>query len=65
VFQEGTGALVEPGNVNALRDALAPLVASEAARDAAGRRGLEAVPRFGWDRVARTTVEVCERVLAR
>lgn len=64
VFQVGTGALVEPGNVEALRGALVPLVASEAARAEAGRRGLEAAPRFGWDRVARTTVEVCERVLA-
>ncbi len=64
VFQEGTGALVEPGDVGALHDALAALVDSDAARAAAGVRGLEAAPRFGWDRVARTTVDACERVLA-
>nr|NIP36676.1 glycosyltransferase family 1 protein [Thermoplasmata archaeon]NIS13817.1 glycosyltransferase family 1 protein [Thermoplasmata archaeon]NIS21667.1 glycosyltransferase family 1 protein [Thermoplasmata archaeon]NIT79259.1 glycosyltransferase family 1 protein [Thermoplasmata archaeon]NIU50699.1 glycosyltransferase family 1 protein [Thermoplasmata archaeon] len=35
----------------------------EGARRAAGTKGLETAPRYGWDRVASTTVEVCERVL--
>lgn len=64
VFQAGTGALVRPGSAEALRSALEPFVGSDAVRALAGRKGLEAAPRFGWDRVARTTVEVCERVLA-
>ncbi len=63
VYEPGTGAIVDPGDVEALRDALHTLVGDEGARDAAGRRGSGTAPRFGWDRVARTTAEVCRRVL--
>jgi len=65
VFEPGTGALVPPGDASALRDALAPLVADPSAREAAGRKGLATAPRYGWDRVAKTTVDMCARVLAR
>ncbi|UCC92550.1 MAG: glycosyltransferase family 4 protein [Thermoplasmata archaeon] len=64
VYEPGSGALVSPGDVAGIRDALTLLVEDEAARRAAGAKGLETAPAFGWDRVARTTVEVCERVLA-
>ena len=63
VYEPGTGAIVDPGDVGALRDALGTLVADEGAREAAGRKGSDTAPRYGWDRVARTTVDVCRRVL--
>jgi glycosyltransferase involved in cell wall biosynthesis len=64
VYEPGTGALVQPGDVAGLHEALEHLVDDETARKAAGSKGLETAPRYGWDRVARTTVEVCEEVLA-
>ena len=63
VYEPGTGALVPPGDVAAIREALSLLVDDEGARRAAGAKGLSTAPRFGWDRVARTTAEVCQRVL--
>ncbi len=63
VYEPGTGALVQPGDVAALHDALSLLVEDEEARRAAGAKGLETARRYGWDRVASTTVEVCQRVI--
>ena len=63
VYEPGTGALVPPGDVAALRDALSLLVEDGGARRAAGAKGLETAPRYGWDRVASTTAQVCHRVL--
>jgi glycosyltransferase involved in cell wall biosynthesis len=63
VYEPGTGALVQPGDVDGLREALAHLVDDEAARRAAGAMGLKTAPNFGWDRVASTTVDVCRKVL--
>jgi glycogen(starch) synthase len=64
VFEPGTGELVEPGEVGAIREALGRLLEDEAARGRAGRIGLETVGRYGWDTVAKVTIEVCEGVLA-
>jgi glycosyltransferase involved in cell wall biosynthesis len=64
VYEPGTGALVQPGDVPAIHGALERLVEDEKARKEAGRKGLETAPRYGWDRVARTTAEVCEKVLS-
>jgi 1,4-alpha-glucan branching enzyme len=63
VFEPGTGALVPPGDVPALREALQHLVEDRTTREAAGRRGLETAPRYGWDRVAEATIAACETVL--
>ena len=63
VYEPGTGALVPPGDVAALREALASLVEDDVTRRAAGAKGLETAPRYGWDRVASTTARVCQRVL--
>jgi glycosyltransferase involved in cell wall biosynthesis len=63
VYEPGTGALVPPGDAAAIHDALVDLVEDGTARREAGQKGLETAPRYGWDRVAITTVEVCRRVL--
>jgi glycogen(starch) synthase len=63
VYEPGTGALVKPGDVAGLHEALERLLEDEAARRAAGAKGLETAPRFGWDVVASTTAQVCQRVL--
>jgi glycosyltransferase involved in cell wall biosynthesis len=63
VYEPGTGALVQPGDVAGLHEALQHLVDDEAARKAASAKGLETAPRYGWDVVASTTVDVCQRVL--
>jgi glycosyltransferase involved in cell wall biosynthesis len=63
VYEPGTGALVPPGDVAALREALSRLVEDGDARRTAGAKGLETAPRYGWDRVATTTAQVCQRVL--
>jgi glycosyltransferase involved in cell wall biosynthesis len=63
VYEPGTGALVPPDDVPALREALSRLVEDDAARRAAGAKGLETAPRYGWDVVASTTADVCRRVL--
>jgi glycosyltransferase involved in cell wall biosynthesis len=65
VFEPGTGALVEPGDVPAMREALGRLVEEPGARRAAGEKGLETAPRYGWDKVAKATVDLGEDVLAR
>jgi glycosyltransferase involved in cell wall biosynthesis len=64
VFKEGTGALVEPDDVEGTREALRSLVEDEGVRSAAGRKGLETAPNYGWDKVAAATVQVCEDVLS-
>jgi len=64
VYEPGTGALVPPGDVTAIHDALELLAEDGEARKDAGAKGLGTAPRYGWDRVASTTVEVCQRVLA-
>lgn len=63
VFEPGTGALVQPGDVPAIHEALERLVEDEGAREAAGRKGLETAPRYGWEKVAEATLAACERVL--
>jgi 1,4-alpha-glucan branching enzyme len=63
VFEEGTGALVEPGDAEGLREALRVFVDDPGARERAGARGLATAPRYGWDAVAEATVGVCEAVL--
>lgn len=63
VYEPGTGALVQPGDVDGLHRALEQLVDDEGVRRAAGAKGRETAPRYGWDRVARTTIEVCQRIL--
>ncbi len=63
VYEPGTGALVRPGDAAGLHEALERLVEDETARRAAGAKGLETAPRFGWDVVASTTAQVCQRVL--
>jgi glycogen(starch) synthase len=63
VFEPGTGALVEPGDVEGIRDALRELVDDEGARGRAGDVGLATAPRYGWDKVAEETVAICETVV--
>jgi glycogen(starch) synthase len=63
VFEPGTGTLVEPGDVEGIREALRRLVDDEEARRRAGEVGLATAPRYGWDKVADSTVEICEAVL--
>jgi glycosyltransferase involved in cell wall biosynthesis len=63
VYEPGTGSLVQPGDVAAIQGALEGLVEDDMAREEAGRKGMATAPRYGWDRVAKTTIDVCERVL--
>ena len=65
VFEPGTGALVEPGDVEGIREALRGLVEDEGARRRAGEVGLATAPRYGWDRVAEATVAICGEIIER
>ena len=58
-----TGRLVRPGAIDAFADALAHYCLDAAARKAAGRAGLEASRRYGWDDVNQELVDAYWRVI--
>ena len=68
VIEETAGAaaarLVAPTDAEALASALAELLADEAARAELSAAGRERAREFTWERTARLTAEVYERVLA-
>jgi glycosyltransferase involved in cell wall biosynthesis len=54
--------LVDPGDVDAIADAMQRLVTDEALRAALVARGFENVKRFSWEKCARETLAVLESV---
>src|SRR4051812_34113076 len=64
VMSEDTGMLVPPGDVDALVDAVAELLANEARRRGLGANArVVAQENYGWDRIAARLVDVYERAL--
>jgi phosphatidylinositol alpha-mannosyltransferase len=64
VVTEGTGALVPPGDAEALAETVAALLADEPARAERGRAARErAVSEYAWTLLARRLVECYRRVL--
>jgi len=57
-YASGVAELVAPGDVDALRDALARVLHDAALRRELRARGPERARMFGWDRGARTMVEL-------
>ena len=61
-----TGRLVEPGDAQALADALRPLLASPARRTEMGERGRQRVlARFSWSVLVERTIELYAELLRR
>ena len=61
-----TGRLVEPGDAEALADALRPLLAAPAARTAMGERGRQRVlSHFAWSVLVERTIELYAELLRR
>ena len=66
VVTEETGALVPPGDPEALAEAIAALLADEPARVERGRAARErAKSEYAWPLLARRLADCYERVLAR
>ena len=66
VVTEETGALVPPGDAEALATTIAALLEDEPARVERGRAARErAVTEYAWPRLARRLADCYERVLAR
>jgi glycosyltransferase involved in cell wall biosynthesis len=57
------GVLVDPYNTEAISQALAELLQSQAQRDELARRGLERARHFTWPQVADQTVRVYQKIL--
>jgi glycosyltransferase involved in cell wall biosynthesis len=57
------GVLVDPYNTEAISQALAELLESQARRDELARRGLERARRFTWPQVAEQTVRVYQQIV--
>jgi glycosyltransferase involved in cell wall biosynthesis len=57
------GLLVDPYDAQAICEALAELLESQARRDELGRRGLERARRFTWPQVAEQTVRVYKQIV--
>ena len=65
IDHDKTGWLVEPGNAQALADAICKLSDDKALRDRLGAAGRESVlKRFNWRKAAEETLAVYERLLA-
>jgi glycosyltransferase involved in cell wall biosynthesis len=65
VLTEETGALVPPGDVDALVEKIAALLADEPARAERGRAARErATSEYAWPLLARRLADCYERVLA-
>jgi glycogen synthase len=63
---DSTGRLVEPGDTEAIVEAVSELVGSGALRRKLGRAGQErALERFAWPAIARKTIALYEELLAR
>jgi glycosyltransferase involved in cell wall biosynthesis len=58
----GASILIEPSSVDAIADAVAALARDEAFRNERIQRGLQRGAEFSWDRTARETLAVFERV---
>jgi glycosyltransferase involved in cell wall biosynthesis len=58
-----TGRLVRPGAIDAFAEALAGYCADPTTRAAAGRAGIAASARYGWDEVNQALVEGYIRVI--
>jgi glycosyltransferase involved in cell wall biosynthesis len=56
----GAALLVDPDDVEGLRDAIRRLAAEPGLREELVRRGLEVVSSFSWDETARATVAAYE-----
>jgi glycosyltransferase involved in cell wall biosynthesis len=57
------GSLVDPYDTDAISNALAELLESQARREELSRRGLVRAQRFTWHQVAEQTVQVYRRVV--
>jgi glycosyltransferase involved in cell wall biosynthesis len=65
VFVEGTGFLVPPRDVNALKEKILLLAREKRLRERMGRRAREeAVRRYSWKQIADRTLEVYNEVLS-
>jgi glycosyltransferase involved in cell wall biosynthesis len=65
VVTEETGALVPPGDVDAIAETIAALLADEPARAERGRAARErALSEYAWPLLARRLADCYERVLA-
>jgi len=60
----GAALLVDPDDVDALRDAMRSVADDEALREELTRRGAEVVSGFSWDETARATVAAYEELAA-
>jgi glycosyltransferase involved in cell wall biosynthesis len=63
-FAAGAAVLVPPGDTDALRDALAAVLADPAKRAELRRLGPQRAARFSWDAAADATVDVWKRAAA-
>ena len=63
VHEGVTGRLVRPGAIDGFADALADYCQSEPLRAAAGKAGVEASLRYGWDQVNHVLVDGYLRIL--
>jgi glycosyltransferase involved in cell wall biosynthesis len=62
---DGAALLVDPRSVDALASALGRLLTDDALRADLRRRGLARAAEFSWERTARETLSVYEKVAAR
>ena len=60
--EELDAILVDPDDVDALRDAMRRVADDEALREELARRGAEVVTGFSWDETARATVAAYEEL---